>query len=1308
MTTKDTSYISSTIIDGNQNNSVVIFNNGETAAAVLFGFTIQNGNVLAGGGIYCNGSSPNLLNLSIRGNTVTGSGGGIYCQNSSLSLKNVTVSGNWSENEGGGIYCFNSSPGLENVTIRGNVAPYGGGICCGESRPSLINATISGNVADNGGGIFCSSNSNLSLVNTILWNNLSQEIYLHEAFNPSSITITHSNVHGGQNNIVTNDNGTVNWGDGNIDTDPLFVDATNNDYHLSNYSPCIGTGTDSIQIDGTWYYAPTTDINGNPRPNPAGSRPDMGAYESPRSAPLPPDAPTNLTVSSGNTQLTLSWTASTAPSVDKYYIYRSTTQGFTPSGVADTIASVDDSIPTFTDFNLTNGTTYYYRVSAVDGLGNESDYSEEASGTPSPVMLTVKKDGTGDFALIQAAIDASAHGDTVIVYPSTYVENINFNGKEIVVKSKDGANVTTIDGNQKDAVVTCNSGETHNSVLKGFTIKNGYRGIGGGIFCFYGSPSLIDLIIKNNTAECHGGGISCHQSSPLIFNVLIAENYSSIDDGGGIWLTSDSNPVLNNVSIVYNHAVTRGGGILCKDGSHPSVINSIIWGNTTPEILFYDEDGYAPNSINICYSLIFGGQDSIITNGIGVVNYGDGNIDTNPLFINSSSHNYHILDYSPCISAGTDSVQIDGIWYYAPKADLDNNPRPNPAGSRPDIGAYENALGGVQPAVVSLSSDSIKFKSVGVGKTDTLELTIYNTSLASELTISDIQSSNSVFTVSQSNFVIPADNSAIVDVYFTPDDFINYSDSLTIISDAANKPIAIIYLSAEGKIIVSHTPTQNALNVPKNTDISVTFGVDMNSATINSNTFIAHASQTGLHAGVYSYNAGTKTATFDPENNFVVGENVTVTLTTDIQTTTGDPLPNPYEWSFTIEVDGGSGVFAAKTDYTAGSRPHSVFSSDLDGDGDMDLAVANKNSANVSVLLNNGDGIFQSKTDYASGDGPISIFAIDLDGDGDMDLAVANNNSDNISVLLNNGNGTYSPKTDYTAGDGPHSVFSSDLDGDGDMDLAVANYNSNNVSVLLNNGNGTFSPKTDFTAGNGPYSVFSSDLDGDGDMDLAVTNGGSGKVSVLLNKGDGTFDVKIEYTVGSLPMSVFSADLNGDDDMDLAVANHWSHNVSVLINNGDGTFGAKTDYETGNNPNSIFSSDLDGDGDMDLAVADAGSGNVSVLLNNGDGTFCEKKQYIVGNGPYSIFSSDLDGDRDMDLAVANYSSSNVSILLNRCKEANISLSSNSLSFGGVKIDSTKSMQFTIYNNGVDSTLSISDIASSNPSFGPSPSSGTIL
>jgi 6-phosphogluconolactonase (cycloisomerase 2 family) len=338
--------------------------------------------------------------------------------------------------------------------------------------------------------------------------------------------------------------------------------------------------------------------------------------------------------------------------------------------------------------------------------------------------------------------------------------------------------------------------------------------------------------------------------------------------------------------------------------------------------------------------------------------------------------------------------------------------------------------------------------------------------------------------------------------------------------------------------------------------------------------------------------------------------------------------------------------FAPAVNYGAGDRPSSVFCADLDGDTYLDLAVANYNTDNVSILKNNGDGTFQTAVNYGAEDYPSSVFCADLDGDGDLDLVVANTFSDSVSILKNNGDGTFESAVNYGTDNGPVFVFCADLDEDCDLDLAVANYNSGNVSILENNGDGTFHSAVNYGAGYGASSVFCADLDGDADLDLAVANYSNDNVSILKNNGDGTFQTAVNYGTGDNPLSVFCADLDNDTDLDLAVANANSYNVSILKNNGDGIFASPVNYGAGDGPRSVFCADLDGDAYLDLAVANESSDNVSVLKNNGDGTFQTAVNYGAGDGPWSVFCADLDGDVDLDLAVANDYSDNVSILKN--------------------------------------------------------------
>jgi predicted outer membrane repeat protein len=220
-----------------------------------------------------------ISNITIRNGSADFRGGGVYCTHSSPILENVTITGNSAEYYGGGIYCYSSNLSLTNVTITVNSAVYGGGIYCSHSSPSLQNVTISGNSSSSGGGIYCNWDSNPTLINCILWNNSPEEIYFYEDADPNSITISYSDIQGGEAGIVTNNNGTVNWLEGNIDADPLFIGTGEDPYSLLEDSPCIDAGIP----DTTGLNLPPWDIIGNLRiwdgDGDEVAIIDMGAYE---------------------------------------------------------------------------------------------------------------------------------------------------------------------------------------------------------------------------------------------------------------------------------------------------------------------------------------------------------------------------------------------------------------------------------------------------------------------------------------------------------------------------------------------------------------------------------------------------------------------------------------------------------------------------------------------------------------------------------------------------------------------------------------------------------------------------------------------------------------------------------------------------------------------------------------------------------------------------------------------------------------------------------------------------------------------
>ncbi|MCK4312469.1 MAG: DUF1565 domain-containing protein, partial [Candidatus Cloacimonetes bacterium] len=234
LTTQDTTYISQTVIDGNQNGSVVTFESGEDSTAVLTGFTITNGNAYSGGGIRCYDSSPNVDNVMITCNTASGfmGGGGIFCLNSSLYLKNVILIDNIAYQHGGAIYCKYSYININDVAIIDNASGEdGGGIYCEQSSGNLENVEVIGNTAECGGGVLCWVYSSLDFINVTIKNNTAGfggGIYAnsHSLMNLENVTIKDNNADfdgGGfycsysspiMNNVIITDNSAVYNGGG--------------------------------------------------------------------------------------------------------------------------------------------------------------------------------------------------------------------------------------------------------------------------------------------------------------------------------------------------------------------------------------------------------------------------------------------------------------------------------------------------------------------------------------------------------------------------------------------------------------------------------------------------------------------------------------------------------------------------------------------------------------------------------------------------------------------------------------------------------------------------------------------------------------------------------------------------------------------------------------------------------------------------------------------------------------------------------------------------------------------------------------
>ena len=179
-----------------------------------------------------------------------------------------------------------------------------------------------------------------------------------------------------------------------------------------------------------------------------------------------------------------------------------------------------------------------------------------------PLTAKIIEIPSANYPTMQSGIDSAQHGDTVLVQPDRYFENINFNGKNIVVGSlyittgdTSYISQTIIDGNESGCVVVFENGEDSTACLSGFTITNGYgfadENQGAGISCLNNSsPILTDLIIEyNEVASGSNGGagiLSISKSKPQLQNLIFRDNESKGCNGGAIRCVDSSNVTISN------------------------------------------------------------------------------------------------------------------------------------------------------------------------------------------------------------------------------------------------------------------------------------------------------------------------------------------------------------------------------------------------------------------------------------------------------------------------------------------------------------------------------------------------------------------------------------------------------------------------------------------------------------------------------------------------------------------------------------------------------------------------------------------
>jgi len=336
---------------------------------------------------------------------------------------------------------------------------------------------------------------------------------------------------------------------------------------------------------------------------------------------------------------------------------------------------------------------------------------------------------------IQAGINAAVTGDTVVVAPGTYAENINFNGKGITVKSSKGAATTIIDGGNLGPVVTFASNEGPTSILQGFTIQHGSGNNGGGIFVSFASPIITNNRITKNTAGIGGGIFIGGTSTASVLRNTITAN-TATNFGGGLALYLAGGPTVENNRFSGNIGTLQGGAISMIGETDEIIVQNLMTGDIAPTgIELYSFMAQSKTGFRLVNNTFVtrsgGGQGVVVTDGAnanaqlynnliispvdqiallcnptyaggppvvgfndafdkGIVPYSgscigfsgtNGNVSVDPKFVNQVAGNYKLSAASPAINAGTNSAPdlLKKDFAFKPRID----------GGTIDIGAYE-------------------------------------------------------------------------------------------------------------------------------------------------------------------------------------------------------------------------------------------------------------------------------------------------------------------------------------------------------------------------------------------------------------------------------------------------------------------------------------------------------------------------------------------------------------------------------------------------------------------------------------------
>ncbi len=236
----------------------------------------------------------------------------------------------------------------------------------------------------------------------------------------------------------------------------------------------------------------------------------------------------------------------------------------------------------------------------------------------------------------------------------------------------------------------------------------------------------------------------------------------------------------------------------------------------------------------------------------------------------------------------------------------------------------------------------------------------------------------------------------------------------------------------------------------------------------------------------------------------------------------------------TVFTGDGTGGFPIIQNYNADSGIRGLVILDADGDGFPDIVTANRDASNVSILMNNKNGSFASAINFeGNGDGETAATTSDVNGDGTMDLFLGAIYSDEVILWLGDGNGGFIFSDEVTVGNSPWMVVSGDVNNDGIPDVVCANSSASSFSVVLCDSLGNLSLPTNYSVGQFPLSVDLGDVDGDLDLDIVTSNFTGANFTLYENDGTGNFINRNDLPSNLAGSCAVFHDRDNDGDMDL-------------------------------------------------------------------------------------------------------------------------------------------------------------------------------